>query len=416
MHEKISNCRGYHHGARRGWLGSGFIGPLVSILVLLAAYAAPAATPTPRAAPGPTKKPPSSTFDRQWAELIAAAKREGKLVLIAGVGWTDPKDWGQVAEAFKKKFGITITVGRGTQSVQVDRMMAERRGGVYNVDLVSAGITIRERVLPAGALDPIKPLLFHPEVVDKSLWKGGVHRYGDAAQKYIFLFGGQTSAPSIAINTKHVRVAEIKSYRDLLDPKWHGKIIAFHPRVALDTATFSELYYSKDAGPEFLRRIYSKGRLAYVTTTREFADFLAGGGYHIGFLEAGARRDIRDLQKLGAPVSMLEGPDAVMKSEGVGPRGGGLIVAVNNPPNPNAQKLFLNWFLSREGQLLYTQARPSPAGADMDTLRRDVPSDGVRPAYRVSEHFYMFEADPDGAAKEEIAKNFIRALINELGL
>ena len=106
----------------------------------------------------------------------------------------------------------------------------------------------------------------------------------------------------------------------------------------------------------------------------------------------------------------------IEKALSSGSGGGGLIVAVNNPPNPNAQKLFLNWFLSREGQQLYTQARPSPAGADMDTLRRDVSNDGVRPAYRVPEHFYMFEADPDGAAKEEIAKNFIRALINELGL
>ena len=416
MHKRFSHGRSYRCGARRGWLGSGFIGSLVSILVLLAAYAAPAATPTPRAAPGPTKKPPSSTFDRQWADLVAAAKREGKLVLIAGVGWTDPKDWGQVAVAFQKKFGITVTVGRGTQSIQVDRMMAERRGGVYNVDLVSAGITIRERVLPAGALDPIKPLLFHPEVVDKSLWKGGIHRYGDAAQKYIFLFAGQTSAPSIAINTKHVRVDEIKSYRDLLDPKWHGKIIAYHPRVAMGATTFSQFYYSKEAGPEFLRRIYSEAGMFYVSSTREFADTLAAGGFHIGFHEGEGRRDIVELQKLGAPVSMLGGPDAVMKSDRVGPRGGGTIGAVNNPPNPNAQKLFLNWFFSREGKQLFTRAAPNLAGADLDTLRRDVSNDGVRPAYRVPEHFYMFEADPNGAAKEEAAKNFMRQLFDKLGL
>ena len=94
-----------------------------------------------------------------------------------------------------------------------------------------------------------------------------------------------------------------------------------------------------------------------------------------------------------------------------------MIAAVNNPQNPNAQKLFLNWFLTRHVQKMFNNACINPGMCEYQSLRADVPADGINPLYRLPEgKFSYIYAERDFADKEKVAVNFIRELIEELGL
>lgn len=391
-------CR--YQDVRRRLPNLGVLIAVAGILVILTAYVAPAATPMP-------------TFAQQWAELVTAAKQEGDIVVAPPPSWQETKGHRQLLEAFQKQFGIKVTSGRGSGRSQAQRLLAERRAGLYSVDIVVGGAATFTRVLlPAGAFDPIKPLLFHPEVVDQSLWKGGVHRYLDTGQKYVFLYAGRNAPIGISINTQLVQPGEIKSFWDLLKPKWRGRIVAHHPRLSTQGVTYSQVYWDKDLGPEFLRRIYSEAKLNYVTTRREFADGLAFGAYALGFLEGGGQREIRRMGREGLPVKMLMAQDLKVDVARVSPGGASIFAAVNRPPNPNAQKLFVNWLLTRKTQLLFNRF----GNGEYESLRADVPNDNVRPKFRIPENFYLREADRDFIEKEKIAESFVIKLIDKLGL
>ena len=83
----------------------------------------------------------------------------------------------------------------------------------------------------AKILEPVKPLLLLPEVVDTSGWFEGKHHYDDPENRYIFVFEGTPRSGEITYNTKLVNPSEIKSYWDLLNPKWKGKIVSVDPLV-----------------------------------------------------------------------------------------------------------------------------------------------------------------------------------------
>jgi ABC-type Fe3+ transport system substrate-binding protein len=384
---------------------------VLSFLFLLASHAAFAATQSPRAAGAAPNS--SSDLNREWTDLAAAAKREGKLMVNGGASGAGG-GLGATLTRFGEKFGLKVTIGRGAGGVQAERMLAERRGGHYSMDIIISGArTFTQTLLPAKALDPVKPLLFHPEVTNASLWKGGVHRYTDREQKYVFAFAARNAPVGISINTKLVKPGEIKSFLDLLQPKWKGKIIAYHPRHG--QVTFSNLYHDKNLGPEFLRRIYAEGGMAYVTTVREFADGLASGAYAIGFLEGGAQRDLREMMDQGLPVRILTARD-IGGTALASPGGSGLLGVVNRSANPNATRLFVNWFLGKEAQLFFNKARLNGQGGDYESLRADISNDGVDPEWRLSEKFYLPEADPNFVEKEDAAKAFVDQLIEKLKL
>jgi ABC-type Fe3+ transport system substrate-binding protein len=109
---------------------------------------------------------------------------------------------------------------------------------------------------------------------------------------------------------------------------------------------------------------------------------------------------------------MFMGQDVGMKVAVASPGGASIFAAVNKAANPNTQKLFANWLLTRRVQLLFNRH----GEGEYESLRADVPNDDVSPLYRIPKNFYLPEADPESQKKEEIAVKFIRQLINELGL
>jgi iron(III) transport system substrate-binding protein len=164
-------------------------------------------------------------WQTDWERTLEAAKREGQLVIYGSA------EYEQLFAEFQKKYPeikVTGVFGRGADVAQ--RIMAERRADKYLADLYLSGHGTGYNVLYKGkAVDPIAPTLVLPEVTDTSKWWQRKHHYADPEDRYLFIFNGGTRVV-VGYNTKLVNPSAIKSYWDLLDPKWKGKIVALDPQ------------------------------------------------------------------------------------------------------------------------------------------------------------------------------------------
>jgi iron(III) transport system substrate-binding protein len=310
-------------------------------------------------------------WQSDWDKTVEAAKREGQVTVYVTLG---PD---QAIGAFEKAYPdikLVKVAGRSAQIAQ--RILAERRAGRYLVDLTIGGGAVNlAQFYAAKMLDPVKPLLLLPEVVDESRWWEGKHKYLDAEEQYIFVFVGVAQNGSIHYNTKLVHPAEFKSLWDFVNPKWRGKIVARDPRAPGPGGGATRfLYHHPEIGPKFLRRLLGEMQITLTRDERLPTDWLATGKFAICFF----CREILIAKRQGLPVDSF----GLMK-EGAGLTSqGGTLALIDGAPHPNAAKVFINWFLSVEGQTTYQTILAKVEGSAPDSLRIDIPKDGVSPEER----------------------------------
>jgi iron(III) transport system substrate-binding protein len=309
-----------------------------------------------------------SNWQAEWDKLQRAAESEGQLTHYGCC-----YEFDRVLEGFKKKYPkikVVSVIGSGGQLSS--RILAERRGERYIPDVVSAGAnTLHDALYQAQALEPIKPALILPEVLDQTKWHQGEHRYIDPEQRYIFAFVANSQSGQIIYNSKLVNPAEFKSYWDLLNPKWRGKMTALDPISAGMGATLQFFYYNPELGSPFIKKLYGEMQLALSRDARLMTDWLATGKYSLCIrCNAGSAVGKAVQQKL--PIGFLDTEE--WKEGGSSSAAGGTLALPARAPHPNAAKLFVNWFLSREGQIaLQKLGRP-----DAHNSRRiDIPKDDV---------------------------------------
>jgi iron(III) transport system substrate-binding protein len=304
-------------------------------------------------------------WKKDWDQTLEAARKEGQVVIyISG--------YEAVLPDFEKEFPdikIVALTGRGNQLGQ--RLLSERRAEKFIADVVSAGANPNyQQFHPAKALDPIKPALILPEVVDQTSWYQRKHQYSDPEGQYVFNYVGSATYGAINYNTKLADAKEFKSYWDLLNPKWKGKIEARDIREAGPGAGNTRFfYYHPELGPPFIKRLFGETDVTLFRDFRQGPDWLATGKFAICFF-----CDVDVLKRQGLPVDTF-GP-TVFKEGGGLVQQFGTLALVNRAPHPNAAKVFINWLLSRRGQIAL-QKRTSTAESPADSLRIDIPKDDV---------------------------------------
>jgi len=347
-------------------------------------------------------------FDQEWADLLKKAQQEGQLVafICCGVGRGVGKHIGE----FEEKFKIKVVFSAGASGQQTDRVLAERRAGKHSLDVWIGGITsANTRLLPAKVIDPLRPLLVHPEVLDTASWYGKQGpAYMDPEKKYLVAFRGNGGLTSeITYNTNLLKPEEINSFWDLLDPKWKGKIVGRDPSSAGVGQSTAFYYLHPKIGPEFLKRLLSEMDITVVNNARQAAEWLALGKYAVCLFACG--REVRSLMEQGMPVR-----DELAKVLKESPRlsvGGGAIWAINQPPHPNAQKFFVNWWLTREGQVLMQKADGD------DSLRTDIPKGDVAKASRRLDgiDYWFPETDAEFQTRLGESMKFARKYLTSVG-
>jgi iron(III) transport system substrate-binding protein len=335
-------------------------------------------------------------FEKKWQELIKAAQEEGELSIA--FGGLPSRMYRTPMDHFSKKFGIKVVTGAGSGRKNADRILAERKAGRYTVDVIHIGAnTTMGRLVPAGVLDPLEPELFHPEVMDKSRWYKGRWWWADPERKYSFIHAVQVNNPPVEFryNTNLVTDADIEkitSVHDYLDDKWKGKIVSLPPTLQGAAESYVTQYFHPELGKEYLTRFITEMDVNFVTDFRQISDGLARGKYAIAINVGAVGDDIRKLAKQGLPIGELK---KELKEAGVlVTSGAGLVGVANNRPHPNAAKLFVNWWLSHEGQTVRQEMADLPT---YQTLRIDDIPMGTIPEHerrKPSKNYLFPSADP----------------------
>ena len=309
----------------------------------------------------------------EWEKTVKAAEEEGAVTIYMTQAFESV-----FREGFQKRFAkikVNIVTGRGFQLAQ--RIMNERRGEKYLPDLYIGGnvspLTVFHK---AKILEPIQPLLLLPEVVDPEIWFEGKHHYNDPEGRYIFIFEGTPRSGEITYNTKLVIPAEFRSYWNLLDQKWKGKIVTVDPLVAGPINSAQIFFYKHpELGPEFLRRLYTETNMTIVRANEQLMDWLSTGKYALGF----GARDVDNAIAQGLPLNQFS-PGHMKEGASLAAYNGTLSF-FNRAPHPNAAKVATNWLLSRDGQSTWLDHNARTVG-QYDSLREDIPKDKVSPLSR----------------------------------
>jgi iron(III) transport system substrate-binding protein len=302
-------------------------------------------------------------WKQDWEKTVAAAEKEGEVTIYgqsrAGVG----KAILSFTEAYPK---IKINFVGGSGSNLAKKIMAEKRAEKHLVDLgIGGGGTMVLVYHKAGLLQPIPPQLILPEVVDQTKWWSKKHLYSDPEGQHVFMAQGDAGSGIAAINTNFIKPNEIQSWWDLLAPKYRGKIVMTDPDSAGNIGNWRFIYYSADLGPQFIRRLLSETQLTFAENEHQMMDWVGSGKYHMHVLAK--FENTENARKQGLPVMQI-----FSEKEGdTISTGSGHIVGFKNAPHPNATKVYLNWFLSRDGQLIWQKL------TGRNSFRTDIPKDMI---------------------------------------
>ena len=293
--------------------------------VLVGSAAAASALGWPRASVRAAPPSPESITP----QLIEAARKEGKISWYTSVDLPVAET---ISKAFEAKFsGIAVRVERTGAERVFQRIGQERASNIFACDVAQSSDAAhyiawkREGALTACV----------PEDVAKHFPAQHKDADGLFASWRVWLCG-------IAYNTKLVKAEEApKSFADLLDPKWTGKLVKAHPGYSGTIMTATQ-QMARDLGWSYFDKL-AKQKIMQVQSAADPPKKLALGERAV--MVDGAEYVITRLKEKGEPVEfvyaaegtpLITGPAAIMK----------------NPPNPNAARLFHNWSFTVEAQQL----------------------------------------------------------------
>jgi iron(III) transport system substrate-binding protein len=291
-----------------------------SAALSLTAFAAPA-----RASP-----PPPETIT---PALIAAAKKEGRVV------WYTSADL-QLAElvgkAFEQKFpGIAARVERAGGERIFTRVAQEYAAGIHSVDAVSTGDAAQFLAWKRqGLLAP-----YVPDDVARHI--PPEHRDPDGHYATV-----RSSLCVIGYNTELVKREDApKSFADLLDPKWKGKIVKAHPSYSgtIMTATFQIV---RELGWPYLEKLSKQNVMQVQSATDTPKKILLG---ERPVMADGNEYNVLLLKEAGKPIEVVyasEGSPFIVQPSAI----------FGAAPHPHAAQLFQNYLFTPEAQQLFVEA------------------------------------------------------------
>lgn len=257
--------------------------------------------------------------------LLDAAKKEGKVVIY---GSLESGIMDEVEKAFTKKYGIGIDYWRAASNKVLDRVLTENRSGrpLFDVVVTNRGpMLFMKKENAFGKYVSPESANFPEDVRDPD---------GVLSPIYRMVIVG------ILYNTKLVKPGDApKSLDDLLSPKWHGKWVIPDPSRHFTTGVWVrnlEEFYGKDWLAFAKKLADTKPVLAesFIPAAQKIisGEALAGITYV---------KYVHIFGKEGAPLDYVRLPKMLAD--------GHHVAIAAKAPHVNAAKLFIDFFISREG-------------------------------------------------------------------
>jgi ABC-type Fe3+ transport system substrate-binding protein len=287
--------------------------------------------------------------------LIDAAKRDGK------VTWYTTQIIDQfarpVVEAFERKYGIHVDYVRANTGEIELRVLNEGAAGKLQADVIdgTASATALEK---AGFL-----LKWVPDAASH-LGKQYVdaNGYWTATNLYVMTPGYNTNLVP--------KGTEPRTYEDLLDPKWKGKIAWSSPSTTYQAADFIGLILAdmgEEKGRAYLRQLARQDIAEVDGSARQVLDQVIAGEYPLALMIFNHHTIIS--AALGAPSAWIPMRPALATLSVMSVTHGG--------PHPAAGKLLVDYLTSPEGQRLFRDAGYIPVDPDVPPLHPELRPDGT---------------------------------------
>jgi len=307
---------------------------------------------------------------------LDAAKKEGKVVWYTSLALPSAE---KVAKLFETAYpGIKVEVHRTGSERILSRVMQELQAGIKNADIVHTS--------DAGHFVLLKNknllLKYTPAGVD-----GFPAGFKDKDGYY---FGLRATVNVIAYNTKAVSAADApKTWKDLLDPKWKGKMVTAHPGYSGVIATHV-LALVNQYGWDYFKQL-AQNRLMLVQSAVDPSGVVASGERAVAV--DGGEYTFYQTKKKGNPLEIVypkEGVPLVVSPTAI----------MSFTARPNAAKLFTDFTFSREIQQVMADSEGLYTGHPEVKYPTDKP--------KLSD-LKLLTVDPEELEKrnEEIKKRFV---------
>jgi iron(III) transport system substrate-binding protein len=263
------------------------------------------------------------------AELIEGAKKEGKVIWYTA---TDVQVSERAAKAFEQKYpGLKVQVERSGSERVFQRISQEYGSKIHNADVIETSDAVHFLLFKKqGWLQPAVPA---------DVAKHWPKEVRDPDGQYAAY---RSHLSVIAYNTKLVKAEDApKSHKDLLDPKWRGRIVKAHPGYSGTVMTGTHAL-SEALGWDFFEKL-GKQRVMQVQSSTEPPKKLAQGERPI--MADGNEYNVFQLKEDGVPIEIVYATEGTPIAIGHG-------AILKNAPNPNAAKLFYQWLYTKEAQQL----------------------------------------------------------------
>jgi iron(III) transport system substrate-binding protein len=283
----------------------------------------------------------------EWDQVLAAAKKEGKVAVNTFTG----TGYGRVFKLFSQSYPDIKLEHTNLEPVDFSpRVIAERKAGVYTWDVSLMPTSTALQVLkPAGVWDPVRPAIISADAKKDASWRGGFEAgFLDKDKRLAYAFA-LVRAVGIFVNTDQVKDGELKSFKDLLAPRWKGKLAVSDPRVI--GSTFWPLTIARmKLGDGIMKQLLVDQEPVLSRDRNQLTEFMVRGRYPIAIgLNALALQDFQG-HGVGKNVKTLLLPEVDYQASGTG-----AVWLLNRAPHPSAARVFINWLLTKDAQTAWAK-------------------------------------------------------------
>jgi len=321
---------------------------------------APQATPTsapasaPQATPTSVKhvSPEGAAWRFEWAKTVAAAEKEGKVIVVV-----PPSAARQASlEAFREAYpNIKLETEVGHIRNTAQSIAAEQDANIFQFDVCygCVGTSVYNGWLPAGRVVNIREMLVLPEVIDEDNWEGGWElTYADTSGTHMFGFVSNRGRPHLFVDRSVIPESELPaaiSLAELANPKWKGKLTWNDPSRPGGGSTVPAAMIVYDLESE-LRSIFPDQEFLISSSNQQTTEFLVRGKTPMAIgIDTKALSEFQK-QGIGTTIEGVPFTEYLAESYGFG-----VLTVFKNAPNPNAAKVFVNWWLTQEQQANHTE-------------------------------------------------------------
>jgi len=257
-------------------------------------------------------------------KIVAAAKKEGTLTLYTTIA---EKDLPVIVKPFEQKYGIKVNVWRAGTDKVLQRTIAEAQAKKYDVDAVHFGSPEMEALSREKILAPVQ------SPVHQDLMPAAVPKHREWAATILSVWVQ-------AYNTQAVKKEDLpRTYQDLLDPKWKGKL-GIESKNDDWFATVVHQLGGEEKGVAFFRELVARNGIQPRQGHTLLNNMVVSGEVPLALTLYNYMPE--QAKKKGAPIDWFAIEPAVARSNAIG--------VARRAPHPNAALLFYEYLLGADGQ------------------------------------------------------------------